>query len=230
MNDIHGLSWKFLSVAVMSAVLASLAGCRAARAERETESEAASSWAIEADYVDACSCDPACPCLYGSSPTEHHCKGATLVDIGRGHYAGVSLDGVRVVAAYKGGDWIKFYVGDNASEAQAKAVVELLPAIEDFFAIENVLEVARVPLTVTRDSDRVRFTVPTTTVEIEMMRGAGGDAIRTRGLPHPGFGKALEFLDHTQYRTVELEHRSAEQQFQYSGTTGYTARIDGRGE
>ena len=39
--------------------------------------------AVEADYIDACSCKPACPCLYGSPPTEHDCQGATLVDIKR---------------------------------------------------------------------------------------------------------------------------------------------------
>ena len=42
---------------------------------------------------------------------------------------------------YRGGDWIKFYVTDEADKAQTEAAVKLLPTFEDFFAIENVLGV-----------------------------------------------------------------------------------------
>ncbi len=197
-------------------------GSPAALSEMETSGQ----WAVEADYVDACSCKPACPCLYGSPPTEHNCQGATLVDIKQGHFENVTLDGVRVVAVYSGGEWIKFYVGDNASAAQTDAVVKLLPSFEEVFAISNVIEVKRVPVSLTRQGDRVRFSVPNTTVDIELMRGAGGLPIKTEGLPHWDSGKAPPYLGHTQYRMVELKHQGGEQHFSYSGTNGYTARID----
>ena len=214
-----------ISLVVIVAWLATglTAGCQLKPA---AAAQSATDWSIQADYVDACNCKPACPCLYGSPPTNHSCQGATLVDIHEGRFEGVALDGVRVVAVYTGGEWIKFYVGDNASDAQADAVVKLLPTFEDFFAVSNVLEVERVPVTLSRDDDQVRFSIPNTTVELEIMRGAGGQPIRTQGLPHAGFGKALGFLDHTQYQTVTLEHRGGEQQFRHSGTTAYTARID----
>jgi len=117
----------------------------------------------------------------------------------------------------------------STTTAQADAVVKLLPSLEDFFAISNVIEVKRVPVSVTRQGDRIRFSVPNTTVDIELMRGAGGLPIRTEGLPHADFGKAPPYLEHTQYRTVALKHQGGEQRFDYSGTNAFAARIDDAG-
>ena len=75
-------------------------------------------WVLKADYVDACSCDLTCPCLFGGSPTHGYCKGASLVEIREGHYGQVDLAGVTVLAVYNSGAWIKFFVSENATEEQ----------------------------------------------------------------------------------------------------------------
>ena len=54
-------------------------------------SQATPEWVLKADYVDACSCDLACPCLFGGSPTHGYCKGASLVEIKEGHYGQVDF-------------------------------------------------------------------------------------------------------------------------------------------
>ena len=36
-------------------------------------------------------------------------------------------------------------------------------------------------------------------------------------------------LDHTQYRSVILTHEAEDHQFEYSGTNGFTARIEAVG-
>ena len=43
-------------------------------------------WVLKADYVDACCCDLACPCLFGGSPTKGFCKGTLLMEIKEGRY------------------------------------------------------------------------------------------------------------------------------------------------
>ncbi len=91
-------------------------------------SSATLKWVLKADYLDACSCDLTCPCLFGGSPTHSYCKGATLVEIEEGHYGQVDLAGVTVLAVYNSGKWIKFFVSENATKAQTDAVVEFLPA------------------------------------------------------------------------------------------------------
>ena len=212
---------------VIVALVLFWAGCaspqRGSSAPAGEQGDAA--WAIKADYVDCCCCQPACPCLFGSGPTMGHCDGATLVEIEEGHFQGTRLDGIKVVAVYRGGEWIKFFVSDTADKDQTEAVVKLLPTMEEFFAVENVLEVKNVPVSVARSEGKVRFSVPGTTVEIEVMKGADGKPIRIQGLPVPEF-PGPPFLDFTQYRSVRLNHKGGEQQFDYTGTNGYTARID----
>ena len=143
-------------------------------------------WSVKADYTDACSCQPTCPCFFGSAPTLGHCEGVTLVEIESGHYGDVRLDGVKVLAVYRGGDWIKFYVTDEADKAQTEAAVKLLPTFEEFFAIENVLEVKNVPISVERSAERMKISTPNTTAEIEIMKGKNGKPIKIENLPSPG--------------------------------------------
>ena len=120
-------------------------------------------WSVSARYTDTCSCQPTCPCFFGSAPTLGYCEGVTLIEIESGHYRDVRLDGVTVLAAYRGGDWMKFYVTDEADEAQTEAAIKLLPTFEEFFVSDNVLEVANVPITVERGAERIRISTPNTT-------------------------------------------------------------------
>lgn len=212
----------FLVLSVLSLTLT--AACTTQpRADEELAENTA--WSVKADYTDTCSCQPTCPCLFGSGPTLGHCEGITLVEIKSGHYGDVRLDGVNVLAVYRGGAWIKFYVTDEADEAQTEAAVKLLPTFEDFFAIENVLEVKNVLLSVERSAERLKISTPNTTAEIEIMKGKNGKPIKIENLPSPGF-PAPPFLDHTQYRSVILKHEAEDKQFEYSGTNGFTARIE----
>lgn len=81
-------------------------------------------WVLKANYVDACSCDMACPCIFGGASTRGFCKGATLVQINEGHYGEVDLAGVTVLAVYNGGEWIKFLVSENATKEQTNIIAE----------------------------------------------------------------------------------------------------------
>ena len=213
----------------LSTVLAALsltltAGCASFRRADEGLS-LNSAWSVKADYTDTCCCQPTCPCLFGSGPTLGYCDGVTLIEIERGHYGDVRLDGVKVLAVYRGGSWIKFYVTDEADKVQTEAAVKLLPAFEDFFAVDNVLEVKNVPISVERSAERMRIVTPNTTAEIVVMKGKNGKPIKIANLPSPDF-PAPPFLDHTQYRSVTLKHDAKDKQFEYSGTNGFTARIE----
>lgn len=182
------------------------------------------SWSVKADYTDACCCQPTCPCLFGSAPTLGFCEGVTLIEFEKANYGNVKLDGVNVAAVYRGGTWIKFYVGDNADAQQTEAAVALLPTFEKFFAIENVVEVKNVPLGVEQSGDTRKITTPNTTVEIKVMKGKNGKPISIDNLPWPGF-PAPPLMDHMQYQTVVLKHEGGDQKFEHSGTNGFTAKI-----
>jgi hypothetical protein len=46
-----------------------------------------------------------------------------------------------------------------------------------------------------------------------------------QNLPAPAF-PAPPLLDHAQYRSVILKHEAEDEQFEYSGTNGFAARIE----
>lgn len=182
-------------------------------------------WSVKASYMDACCCAPSCPCLFGSSPTLGFCEGVTLIEFEEASYEGTNLDGVKVLAVYRGGTWIKFYVDESATEEQTQATVTLLPTFEKFFAIENVVEVKNVPISVERGEGMVKVSTPNTTAHAVVMKGKNGEPIKIDGLPSPDF-PAPPFLDHTQYKTVILKHEGGEQVFEHTGTNSFTTRID----
>jgi hypothetical protein len=221
--DVKGITMSRLLVglAVLSLTLSAASGAQPPAGEGPRTT----AWSITAHYTDSCSCQPTCPCFFGSAPTLGHCEGITLVEIESGHYGDVRLDGVKVLAVYRGGDWIKFYVTDEATKVQTKAAVKLLPTFEEFFASDNVLEVKNVTISVERSAERMKISTLNTIAEIEIMKGADGKPIKIENLPAPDF-PGPPYLDHTQYRSVILKHEADDKQFEYSGTNGFTARIE----
>lgn len=210
---------RILIVCLVVSLAVSLVAFSAVGSEGE-----APEWSVDASYVDACCCAPTCPCLFGSSPTLGFCEGVSMVTFEKANYGDVKLDGVQVVAVYRGKTWIKFYVDESATAAQTAAAVELLPTFEEFFAIENVVEIKNVPITVEHLDDAIKIITPNTVSHIEVMRGKNGEPIKLMNLPAPSF-PAPPFLDHTQYKTVLLKHESEEQAFEHEGTNGFTAKF-----
>jgi hypothetical protein len=183
-------------------------------------SAGAADWAVKGDYVESCSCAPACPCHFGSSPTLGHCEGGGLLEIKEGHYGDVRLDGISVVNIVRIGEWVKYYVSDNATDEQVKAVEPLMGAVFGYLRDMKPLSIEKAPVSVERTATTVKFSVPTSTVEIEMMKGRNGKPIKIQNLP-------FSYLkDHTQYKSVTNTHESKDKKFSYSGTNGLTSKVD----
>jgi hypothetical protein len=184
----------------------------------------AATWSIQADLAEGCSCDPGCPCVFGSSPTHDFCEGSRLVEIKKGHYGDVKLDGVTAVISFRMGEWAKYYVSDQASDQQAKAAERLRSAAFETIASWGVVSSEKVAVNVEHSKDQVKFSSPSSTVEIEVMKGRDGQPIQVQNLPMPGG------LDYTQHKTVVNSHETKTASFSHSGTHGFTSRIDTSGE
>jgi hypothetical protein len=65
--------------------------------------------------------------------------------------------------------------------------------------------------------DRVTFSGPESSVEMQVMRGFDGQPVKILNLPSP------VFQDYTQYRSVGHRHTSANHTFSHSGTNGFTS-------
>jgi hypothetical protein len=57
-------------------------------------------WYLEATAFGNCNCDYGCPCQFESLPTEGHCRGFEAMEVTKGHFAGVKLDGLRAIVFY----------------------------------------------------------------------------------------------------------------------------------
>lgn len=182
----------------------------------------AEEWAIKADYAESCSCKPTCPCYFGSPATMGHCDGIMLTEIKEGHYGAVRLDGISVVTVLRLGKWVEFYVSENATEDQVKAAQQLMETVfaADFPPGTEVLSTEKAPVSVERTATTLKYSVPTSTVEIEIMKGQDGKPIKIQNLPFIG---ATEFI---QYKSIKLSHKSKNKKFSYSGTNGYTAKME----
>ena len=188
----------------------------------------AEQWSLKGDFTDACSCNASCPCLFGSAPTHDYCEGTALLEVKKGNYGSVNLDGVSAMVVYHmGGDgtWTKYYVSDKATDAQVKAVTQLIPAAFRFMAGAEVKEVKKTPVSIVRSDSKVKYSVPAASVEIEQLKNAEGKPIMIQNLPSKDF-PAPPSLDHTQCKTIDLTYNSSNGGFHYSGTNGYTSRVD----
>ena len=180
-------------------------------------------WAIKAEIAESCSCDPTCPCMFGSPPTREPCEGSRLYEIEKGHFGSVRFDGLQIVATFRVGKWVKYYVSDRATDEQLNAVEPLISRASPVFAALSVLAIEKVPVSVERTDTRVRFTAPASTVEIEVMQGRDGKPIEIHNLAD------VDLDAYKQYKSIENSHKSPKDSFHYSGTNGFTSRIDTRG-
>jgi hypothetical protein len=86
-------------------------------------------WSLDGDWINSCSCDSGCPCLFYSDPTMGHCDSMDAFHIRKGKYGGTSLDGLTAVLAshspgnfWKGNWSAALYLDKRANKAQQAAL------------------------------------------------------------------------------------------------------------
>ena len=179
----------------------------------------APNWHVTATVAESCSCDVSCPCNFGSNPTRMPCNGNRLISIKSGHYGEVDLSGVAFLITFTMRGWSKIYLNDQVTARQMAAVEALLPIAFAGFH-RGMLSFTKAPLTMEITEKRVTYSVPESSVDMEVMRGFDGKPVKVLNLPNPAY------QDYTQYRSVVLRHDSADHRFSYSGTTGFTSTMD----
>ena len=89
-------------------------------------------WSIEADYLQACSCDYGCPCEFEAPPSRGFCEGAGVYRINRGSYGDVSLDGLGLgftvhfpQAMHLGNGTLGLFIDERADQRQREALLTI---------------------------------------------------------------------------------------------------------
>ena len=190
-----------------------------------SERERTDAWAIQGTWTDACCCRVSCPCLFGLKPTEGYCQGASLVEIDRGHFGDVHLDGTKVIAAYHVKSWAKMYIHADASPEQVAALTEILPKAMPFLAKGPINKIETVPLTVRRSPKLVAYSAPEVDVEIELLENSEGQPIRLQNVPAKGT-PFPQIRDHMQFVSKKLAHHSESESFDWRDRNGFVSKVD----
>jgi hypothetical protein len=176
-------------------------------------------WRLSATVAESCSCTISCPCNFGGRPNRNPCEGNRMISIDSGRYGDTDLAGVQFLVTFEMGTWSKIYVSDKVSPAQQKAVEALLPLAFAGFH-KGMLSFSKVPITMEVSDSRVRFSTPESSVDMEVVRGHNGQAIKIMNLP----GVALQ--NYTQFKSVSHTHASASHNWKHSGTNGFVSKMD----
>ena len=176
-------------------------------------------WHLSATVAESCSCNISCPCNFGGEPTRNPCEGNRLISIASGHYENVDLGGVSFLVTFTMRSWSKIYVSDKVSTAQMAAVEALMPIAFAGFH-RGMLSFTKAPITMDITPQRVKFSGPESSVDMEVMNGFGGKPVKVLNLPNPAY------QDYTQYKSILHQHDSPDHSFKYSGTTGFTSTMD----
>jgi hypothetical protein len=94
-------------------------------------------WYIDAEYIEACSCNLFCACYFNPSPDKEFCELNMGVRVKKGNYGDVKLDGMKIWLSGNLGanfgsgeiDGIVFTFEPSASQAQMDAAVKVLTHI-----------------------------------------------------------------------------------------------------
>lgn len=183
--------------------------------------EAAAGWSLTANVAECCSCEIPCPCNFGRS-TDLRCDGNRLIEIYEGHVDGADLAGIRFVVTFEMGKWSRIYVDERLDDERMEAFHAIMPLAFEWF-LNQSRSVERVPLTVDRTSELIRFSTPASKVEMKPLAGLDGGPITVNGLP------SNAFHDYVQYESVTHTHTGHEREWSYSGTNGFTSRMEASG-
>ncbi|MES3008454.1 MAG: DUF1326 domain-containing protein [Pseudomonadota bacterium] len=178
-------------------------------------------WSLVADLAECCSCEIPCPCNFGR-PTELRCDGNRLIRIREGQLEGADLAGITFLVTFLMGQWTRIHIDDSMTPAQLETLDKLLPVA--FAGFDRVARnKARVPMTITQTETTLSYSVPESKVEMKLLPGLDGNRIVINGLPNPNYH------EYVQYESVVHTHESADANWTYSGTNGFTSvmRVSG---
>lgn len=90
-------------------------------------------WEIRGTEISTCNCDWGCPCQFNARPTRGHCRAIVAMQIDKGHFGDVKLDGLRAVtvlawpgAIHEGHGESLAIIDERAGAEQREALLRIL--------------------------------------------------------------------------------------------------------
>ncbi|ACK51582.1 protein of unknown function DUF1326 [Methylocella silvestris BL2] len=154
-------------------------------------------WKLTGAYFETCNCEAACPCVFGSAPTEGFCTAIVAWHIKHGVFDDVALDGLNVALLVDAAGnmaenkWkVAAYIDEKASETQRNALATIFsgqagghPAVLASFFGEH-LGTKSVAMDYQGNGKNRSLRIPgIADAEIEALEGQDGKAITIENHP-----------------------------------------------
>src|SRR5581483_356559 len=94
-------------------------------------------WVMQGTQVSHCNCNIGCPCQFNALPTHGNCRAYMFMQIDKGHYGNVKLDGVRWGGMFMWpgpiheGNGTAMVVVDQSATPEQKAAIEAVASGQD---------------------------------------------------------------------------------------------------
>ncbi len=191
------------------------------------------SWSINGEYFEGCTCNPGCPCLFGSAPSHNNtCIITGVFSIKSGNYGQYVLDGQTVIGitdltASPGENWIVFYIsGDGSTSVRNKVLLDIFQ--KHVFGFAKVpperITVRYLPIQVESTEWRKRAVVADYLIlDVEMLKGKADPGKPTQ-IVNKSFPVWADEFDTILNMGKALTHRFHEgsHQWNYDGRSGFS--------
>jgi hypothetical protein len=148
-----------LRVMRLAAALIVLVGTIAVRAgsPNATANDSAQHWEIAGTLTEACTCSVPCTCNFGEAPSPHHyCWSVFSLEIEKGHYGAIKLDGLHLAVAHAQSDRVA-YIDESATPDQAAALKAIGSKILAEHNFSGVFDTAKITQTIGETSASVQL-------------------------------------------------------------------------
>jgi len=138
---------------IISLVVLTVAVGRAADSPQQTRAH----WQLKGNLSEACTCQVPCGCNFRSGPSLHHfCWAMFSLEIRKGHYGKVRLNGLHLVAAH-GDKAVVWYIDQRATSRQFAALKAIAGRLRYHTDLPAFFEAARITQDVTNKGNYVEI-------------------------------------------------------------------------
>ncbi|HZP92699.1 MAG TPA: DUF1326 domain-containing protein [Burkholderiales bacterium] len=154
-------------------------------------------WKVSGSYLESCNCAAACPCIFGSAPTQGNCTALIGWHIDEGRFGDVKLDGLNAALAVQSSGhmlqskWrVALYLDERGNEKQRNALAAIfsgqagghMSVLAGFIGEVMGVQPAKLEY-VANGRMRSMQIQGIAQMEIEAMKGQGGGTVLVSGNP-----------------------------------------------
>jgi Protein of unknown function (DUF1326) len=141
------------AVRVIILVLLAIAVAQAATTSQQDKTH----WELKGNLSEACSCRVPCTCNFSSGPSPHHfCWAVFSLDIQKGHYGKVKLNGLTLAAAHAD-KAVVWYIDKHATPNQFEALKAIARRLGYRFDLPTFFKAAHITQVVTDTGNDVEI-------------------------------------------------------------------------